>query len=434
MFGTVVEELETAIASVAARVSSVEDVEDVEVSRTEALEALLALSRLRERLEACVGGLATDLESRDAHRADLATSMASWLAAHTGDARSVVGSRLRLARDLRSMPATASALGAGEITHSHANVLSRALNPRTVEAFARDEGTILVPAAKKFTADQLVQVVELWLRKHDPDGTEPGLEGGKNRFHMSQTLEGRLKGNFDLGGDLAITVKTAIDEIASELLRQDKANREVDPTDPGLDELPSQRRARALGELCTRAAASPKNPARRQPLFVLHTTVDTLAESGDPMDWMLAVEQAWSSAIPLDMAQLWACDCWLADVVIRRSTGEVLDAGRELRTANRAMRRALVARDGHQCAVPGCDRPVGWCDAHHIIRWTKGGLTKVENLVFVCRWHHTRIHAGELHVEMVDGRPQFRNREGLVLLEPRGGPAPPGDPPQVQAA
>ncbi len=430
MFGTVVEQLEAAIEAAAALVASVED---VDVSRSEALEALLALERLRERFEATVGGLATDLEARDAHRPDLATSMANWLAARTGQARDAVGSRLRLARDLRSMPATAGALAAGEITHSHANVLSRALNPRTVDAFARDEAKILVGAAKKLTADQLVQVVEFWLRHANPDGAEPGPEG-KDRFYLSQTLDGRLKGNFDLGGDLAITVKTAVDEIVSELLRADKANHDVDPTDPGLDELPSQRRARALGELCTRAAASPKNPARRQPLFVLHTTIDTLAESGDPMDWMLALEQAWSSVIPLGAAHLWSCDCWLADVVIRRSDGEVLDAGRELRVANRAMRRALVARDGHHCAVPGCDRPVGWCDAHHIIRWTDGGLTKVENLVFLCRWHHTRVHAGELFVEMVDGRPQFRNRDGVVLVEPRAGPAPPGDPPKAQAA
>lgn len=167
---------------------------------------------------------------------------------------------------------------------------------------------------------------------------------------------------------------------------------------------------------------------------MLHTTIDTLAESGDPQDWLLAVEQAWSSTISLDTAQLWSCDCWMAHVVIRRSNGDVLEAGREIRSANRAMRRALVARDGHCCAVPGCDRHVGWCDAHHIIWWENGGLTDLSNLVYVCRWHHMRIHAGDLAVEMADGGPQFRNREGMVLVEPRAGPAPPGDPPSVDAA
>lgn len=432
MFGTVVQQLECAIDAVAAVVISVED---APVSRSEACDALLRIERLRERLEACIGGLATDLESRDAHRIDdLATSMANWLSARTGAAREGVGSRLRLARDLRSMRATSEALAGGEITHSHANVLSRALTPRTTEAFARDEAAILVPAAKKLTADQLAQVIEFWLRRNDPDGSEPGLEGGSDRFHLSETMHGRLKGNFDLGGDLAVTVKLAIEEKVRQLHQRDKENRKADPTDPGLSQLPSQRRARALGELCTEAACSPENPARRLPMLVLHTTLDTLAETGDPMDWMLAMEQAWSSAIPLDLAHLWSCDCWLAQVVIRGQDGEVLDAGREERIANRAMRRALVARDGSCCAVPGCARPVGWCDAHHIIWWRNGGLTKVENLVFLCRWHHSRVHARELEVELVDGRPRFTNRAGQILVEPRAGPPPPGDPPHVHAA
>jgi len=431
VFGTVVEELESAVGNAASFVASIED---VDVSRSEALDALLRFERAGEQLRAVIGGLATDLESRDAHRDDLATSMANWLAARTGEARKDVGHRMRLAHDLRSMPATAEALAGGEITHSHANVLSRALTPRTMDAFARDEARILVPTAKKVTADQLAQVVEFWLRKNDPDGTEPDLEGGRDRFHMSLTLDGRLKGNFDVGGDLAVTVKMVVDEKVHQIHQRDKENRKADPTDPGLSQLPSQRRARALGELCTEAACSPKNPAGRKPMFVVHTTLDTLTETGDPTDWKLEIEQAWSSAIPLDMAHLWACDCWLAQVVIRGQDGEVLDAGREERIANRAMRRALVARDGNCCAVPGCDRHVGWCQAHHILWWEDGGITAVENLVFLCTWHHARVHARELFVEMVDGRPRFTNRHGQVLVEPRAGPSPPGDPPQVSAA
>jgi hypothetical protein len=48
----------------------------------------------------------------------------------------------------------------------------------------------------------------------------------------------------------------------------------------------------------------------------------------------------------------------------------------------------------------------------------------------LCRWHHRWVHAGNLTVTMVDGRPQFTNRDGLVLVEPRTGP----DPPEVEAA
>lgn len=436
MFGTAVEQLESAVDQVNAVVRSVED---DELSRAEAVDALLRMERSATRLAATVGALATDLEARGAHEQDASRSMADWLAARTGERRATTGSRMHLARKLRTMPVTSDALDVAEITESHAQVLARALTCRTAEAFVRDE-ELLVGLARKLTADQLVQAIEFWMRKNDPDGPEPDPEN-RDRFFMSQTLEGRLKGNFDLGGDVALAVKVAVDEVYGQLLRRDKENREADATDPGLDDRPSERRARALGELCSRAAASPRNPTRRQPLLVLHTTLDTLAGTGDPNDWLMALEEAWSSAIPFDQASLFACDCWIAEVVIRKQDGEILDAGRELRVANRAMRRALVARDGHHCAVPGCSQPVGYCDAHHIVWWIKGGHTKLENLVFVCRWHHLRLHAGDLVVEMVDGRPRFTNRVGEVLVEPRSGPppggppaGPPGDQPEAEAA
>lgn len=429
MFGSAVEQLEKAIDETTELVRSIED---VDVVRADATEALLRLERQRERLEATIGLLVSDLEARGAHQRDNAPSMANWLASRTGQRRSTAGSRVHLARKLRSMPVTAEALGAGEITATHATVLARALNSRTADAFARDEG-MLVGSAKKLTADQLVQVVEFWLRHNDLDGAEPSAMS-RDRFWLSETIDGRLKGDFDLGGDLAVTVKAAIDEHVAQLLASDKKNRDADASDPRVHETTGQRRARALGVLCERAAVSPKNPARRQPLLTLHTTIDTLAGTGDPQDWLLAIEEAWSSAIPAELANLWSCDCWIAHIVIRREDGQPLDAGRELRVANRAMRRALVARDGACCAVPGCDRPVGWCDAHHIVWWEHGGETKLDNLVFLCRWHHRWVHAGNMTVEMVDGRPQFTNRHGQVLADPRIGPDPPGDPPQVDAA
>lgn len=425
MLGTV-EQLEGAVDTVATSVASVET---QDLDRDTATDTLVRLERCRERLVAAIGRYTSDLEARGFHEGDGAYSMANWIATRTGQARATAGSRCFLARKLRTMPETAAAFDAGDITSSHARVLARALNPRTADAFTRDE-TMLVGHARKLTADQLAQVVEFWLSRHDPDGAEPRLEGEDDRFYLSRTLNGRLKGDFDLGGDLAIRVERAIEELVSQLLKSDKFNRETDPSDPGAAQTTSQRRARALGELCDRAAASPNNPARRQPLFTLHTTVDTLTGRGDPADWLTQVEHAWTAAIPMAEVHLWACDCWIHELVIRRTDGEPLDAGRELRVANRAMRRALVARDGHHCAVPGCDRPVGWCDAHHVVWWTNGGHTDLDNLVLLCRWHHTRIHKKELRVRMVNRRPEFRDRHGHVLCAPTRS----GDPPDGRAA
>ncbi|MDZ7676909.1 MAG: DUF222 domain-containing protein [Acidimicrobiales bacterium] len=436
MFGSLIDNME---ADVDALVDLVRAAEGEDLVRDEAADVLVRLERQRERLEATIGGLVSDLDAREFHRGDAAYSMANWLASRTGQFRNHVGARVNLAVKLRSMPATMAALVAGELTHDHASVLSRALLARTADAFERDE-TMLVETARKLTADQLTRVIELWLRYHDPDGPEPRVEGEDDRFFVSQTLDGRLKGNFDLGGDLAVLVKTVIDELVAQLLRRDKTNRKADPTDPGLDQLPSQRRARALGELCERAAAANDNPAKRQPLITLHTTVQTLAGTGQLDDWMLEIEQAWTAAIPTSELHLWSCDCWISQIIIRGRDGEPLDAGREHRVASRAMRRALVARDGACCAVPGCDRPVGWCDAHHIIYWEHGGPTALDNLVFLCRWHHRHAHTGHLTVQLINGRPRFTNRDGHVLVDPRAGtdpprpPDPPGDPPWARAA
>ena len=85
-----------------------------------------------------------------------------------------------------------------------------------------------------------------------------------------------------------------------------------------------------------------------------------------------------------------ACDARILPIVLG-SAGQVLDAGRTRRLAAGTLRRALVARD-HGCAFPGCDRPARWCDAHHLHPWSAGGRTSLDNLVLLCRHHHTVVH------------------------------------------
>jgi HNH endonuclease len=67
--------------------------------------------------------------------------------------------------------------------------------------------------------------------------------------------------------------------------------------------------------------------------------------------------------------------------------------GRTSRVVSAAQRAALVVRDGG-CAVPGCDRPPGWCEAHHLVHWLHGGPTDLENLALLCRAHHRAVHEG----------------------------------------
>ncbi|MGH9124565.1 MAG: HNH endonuclease signature motif containing protein [Acidimicrobiales bacterium] len=68
------------------------------------------------------------------------------------------------------------------------------------------------------------------------------------------------------------------------------------------------------------------------------------------------------------------CD---ADLVraICDGPSQILDVGRAERTVTGPQRHALSVRDGG-CIYPGCDRPPGWCHAHHIKHWENGGLDR----------------------------------------------------------
>ncbi len=103
-----------------------------------------------------------------------------------------------------------------------------------------------------------------------------------------------------------------------------------------------------------------------------------------------------------------ACDAEVIPAVLG-SLGEVLDVGRTQRLVTAAIWKALVLRDAH-CRFPGCRRQPLACDAHHLQHWADGGDTSLDNLVLLCRAHHTLLHATpwEVRLNPVDRRPEFR--------------------------
>jgi HNH endonuclease/Domain of unknown function (DUF222) len=100
------------------------------------------------------------------------------------------------------------------------------------------------------------------------------------------------------------------------------------------------------------------------------------------------------------------CDANIIPVVLG-SAGQPLDIGRNSRLIPPHIRRAVQVRD-RGCAHPGCDRPVTWTECHHIVEWSRGGPTSVDNCVLLCKVHHREIHTTEWSVRMAaDGIPEF---------------------------
>jgi hypothetical protein len=68
-----------------------------------------------------------------------------------------------------------------------------------------------------------------------------------------------------------------------------------------------------------------------------------------------------------------------------------LNLGRATRVVSPAQRHALAVRD-RGGVVPDCDRPLAWCDDHHLQHWADGGPTNLDNLALLCRAHHRAVH------------------------------------------
>jgi hypothetical protein len=116
----------------------------------------------------------------------------------------------------------------------------------------------------------------------------------------------------------------------------------------------------------------------------------------------------WGGFITEEAVRRLLCDCKISRV-ITDGKSEPLDVGRATRTIPAALRRALVVRD-RGCTFPGCDRPAAWCDAHHLVHWTKGGPTCLENCVLLCSAHHRMVHDG--------GWDLRRSQDGRLLVRP----------------
>ena len=94
-----------------------------------------------------------------------------------------------------------------------------------------------------------------------------------------------------------------------------------------------------------------------------------------------------SHGTALTARQVLALCCGAQVGAIRWRDGLPLGVGRTMRTEPPGLRRALEARD-RGCRWPGCGALAAWATAHHLIPWSKGGATSLDDLALFCHVHH----------------------------------------------
>ena len=102
--------------------------------------------------------------------------------------------------------------------------------------------------------------------------------------------------------------------------------------------------------------------------------------------------------------------------------------GTTTRLASDAQYYAMVARDGGG-RWPGCDRPPGWCQAHHFDEvFRDDGPTDLANMGLVCSTHHDYVHhkdrtfvgdADDLHIRQPNGTLIPSPARGPIFNTPR---------------
>jgi 5-methylcytosine-specific restriction endonuclease McrA len=137
----------------------------------------------------------------------------------------------------------------------------------------------------------------------------------------------------------------------------------------------SWRKATALVDLCISDDPPPSQ-----------ITVFVDAGQAAPTNARAGVVLQAGPRIGADALESILCDA-VAEITVRTEDGRFMEYGRRQRIVPPALKRAILDRDGNTCAGDGCDSQYR-IEAHHIVPWSRGGRTDVENLISLCWFHH----------------------------------------------
>jgi hypothetical protein len=192
-----------------------------------------------------------------------------------------------------------------------------------------------------------------------------------------------LRGYFD--PIAAATIKTAVLPLARR-------------TGVGDDRALPRRLADALVEVAAHALDLGAIPTTGGASTHLQLTASVETVMG--LDGAFGGDLEFAGAVPAATVQRLACNARVRRVLLGPDSS-VIDVGRALRLPGPAARAALRVRSGG-CEWPGCDRPVAFTSAHHVLHWGHGGRTDIDNLVLLCYRHHWMIHEGGWQLARVE--------------------------------
>jgi hypothetical protein len=367
------------------------------------------IANLSLRIDIAKHALLTHLRDFDAQNGWAGSgfiSMPAWLGWRIGISPSAAREYVRVARALGDFLHIDAAFAAGKLSYSKVRALTRAAKPETEQG--------LLDIATHATAAQIETTCAAYRRARiDPSELPADL---RRFIRRSNTASGMVRIELQLPPEQANVIWAAMND-ALDAGRSEAASAEA-PAEVGtpaaLDDSAEARlidpaeRADAMVSVAQSFLEHPRRTLGSGYELVMMTSPSQLEQGPGGVGGFLRD----GTPVPLHLARMLACDCARVDVQAGES-GEVLDVGRSRRTIPSAIGRALWIRDGG-CRVPGCGRK-HHVHAHHIEAWASGGPTKLSNLALLCPSHHMLVHEGQLHIDVREGKLEFRNAHGLAL-------------------
>jgi len=319
-------------------------------------------------------------------------SACTWVARQCQMSKNAAADRLCVGAQLENMPRVDAALSSGEIGLQAASVICHLQERVTQAGGSIDEDEWVKIAADSSIKNLSAEAASTW-HGIDPSGFNAKVEEAHARRQLFISECGdmyRIDGWLEL--EAGAVVKAAIDELARPLGAID-------------DRSPKQRRADAVVEMAM---------GNQVAQISVHTTIEGLKDEVGAA----ASQLEEGTPISSKTVQRMACDGTLHRVL--KADSMVIDVGRAKRVAQPAQWRALKARH-KTCGAPGCDRPIGMTQAHHVDFWEDGGRTNHRRMLPLCHYHHRLVHEGGWQVVLAGSRVDFIPPQRPVMITRRWG-------------
>jgi hypothetical protein len=349
-----------------------------DVADSHRLGELEQMLTIHNQLDAAINQRLQVVDVDETTVAETGRATRSWLIEEQHINPSEATKRMRVARALPTHPAVDKASAAGEISLEHANAICRATAAVSPEFREIVESTLVDIARHCAPCDLGDEIEQLLIACGAESSSDEAHTKRLNRrgLRIARTFNGMRSVSGMLTPEVAAALEIALGVLSAKAGDDDARSHE-------------QRQHDAVGELANHYLAHADLPAvnGERPRIVVTIDYDSL---------VTGLRDAWGqlpsgATISPATARRLACNAEVIPAVLN-ARGDVLDLGVASRTFSTVVRRAAWLEQQGRCAFPRCRRPPA--DCHHIVWWSHGGLSTLDNAAWLCAFHHWLVHEG----------------------------------------